>query len=299
MRDEHPLQEHAVGDGVEDGGGSRFVLMPMCSSVQVTPINTTCKLLATLASRHHAAMPQIVHAGISALQDSGWATASPDSSDRYSSRATAADDLRHKGALGVRKQARDIMSGGWVRGGSAHGRDAAVPLLQQQQQQQQQHSKPQHVQGERAAYTQRPSSKGRDAVQQRYRGDQHEARMYSPMQFVSLADDPCDYDGSYKQHAYLSSDRKRSGDYRSSVPNTHAQAMIARPNSPDTAQEGEGRGGRPSTPEAVAFTHPSTLITAAATIPREISFDSSLARRSLVHLDLTGNRQVASCWMAV
>jgi hypothetical protein len=218
----------------------------------------------------HAAA-QLVRAGIAALACSGWSAPAPVASGGHSSPPVSADGGGSTGALGVRKQARDIMSGGWSRGGSAKSPDACAP---QPRSHSRPHSRPQHVQGTRVSYTQRPGSKG----SQLQREVSFDAHAHFNVQYLSIADDSCDGDEYY--HCQRSG---RSGSSSGRWLSSHRSHISARPSSPDVLQDvagGDGLGGRPSTPS----------IAPAATVPRLLS-EAGAIRRSLEHLDLTGNRQ--------
>jgi hypothetical protein len=163
----------------------------------------------------------------------------------------------------VRKQARDITCGGWVRGGSARSCEAATPPPPWD-------FKPQHVQGQRAAYAQRPCSKRKQVTWQTQRGQCNTARSRFDPQFLSIAD--------------FSSD----GDFDARRSSRCGVLLSARPSSPEggVAQdnEGEGWGGRPSTPDAFASSPFAT-----SRMPAE----SGCVGLTLTHLDLSGNRYVA------
>ena len=218
---------------------------------------------------------QLVRAGIAALACSGWADPAPVASGGHHSPRAAADGGGSAGALGVRKQARDIMSGGWSRGGSAKSPEACAPPPPPR-------SRPQHVQGARVTYTQRPASKGKELSRRLQREVSFDAYAHSDVQRLSIADDSCDDDEYYH--------RQRSGRSGSSsgrwLSGSQSSHVSARPSSPDVValQDGDALGGRPSTPDGAA------LLPRAPTQPRLLC-EAGAMRRSLEHLDLTGNRQ--------
>ena len=160
-----------------------------------------------------------------------------------------------KGALGVRKQARDIASGGW-RGSSASSHRGAVLY--------EHGSQPQHVQGARVTYEQRPGSRG-SGLQ---RPPQHSAVAYSSPRILGL-DDEYDAGDGYQ------------------LPYRGSRSVSARPSSPD-AFEAVGWSGRPSTPDGAALS-PVPVPQHAAALRRPAAHMSFL-RCGLVHLDLSGNR---------
>ena len=229
---------------------------------------------------------QLVRAGIAALACSGWAAPAPVASGGHSSprAAATADGGGSAGALGVRKQARDIMSGGWSRGGSAKSPEACAPPPPPR-------SRPQHVQGARVTYTQRPASKGKELSRRLQREVSFDAYAHSDVQRLSIADDSCDDDEYYHRQrsgrSGGSSGRwltgSSSGRWLTGSQSSH---VSARPSSPDVVavQDGDALGGRPSTPDGAA------LLPRAPTQPRLLC-EAGAMRRSLEHLDLTGNRQ--------
>ncbi len=226
---------------------------------------------------------QLVRAGIAALACSGWAAPARVVSGGHSSprAAAAADGGGIAGALGVRKQARDIMSGGWSRGGSAKSPEACVPPPPP-------HSRPQHVQGARVTYTQRPASNGKELSRRLQREVSFDAYAHSSVQYLSIADDSCDDDEYYHlQRSGSSSGRWLSGSSSGRwLSGSRRSYVSARPSSPDVValQDGDALGGRPSTPDGAA------LLPRAPTQPR-LLYEAGAMRRSLEHLDLTGNRQ--------
>lgn len=201
---------------------------------------------------------QLACAGITRLDHCGWQAAVDDDSGRRHTHAQCGGSLGMKGALGVRKQARDIASGGWRGGGASSHRDAVLY---------QHGSQPQHVQGERVTYEQRPGSRGRELQ----RPLQHSAVVHSSTRILRL-DDEYDAGDGYQLP------------YRGSSSVHH---MSARPSSPD-AFEAVGWSGRPSTPDGAALS-PAQMPEYAATLPCPTA-DMSFLRRGLVHLDLSGNR---------
>ena len=178
-----------------------------------------------------------------------------DDNCRQQPRAQSADSIDMKGALGVRKQARDISAGGWRGGGNRLRRDAVLY---------QQDSQPQHVQGERVTYEQRPGSRGMEM----------QPSVCFSTHILSLGDDSDDGNcGSSHVHGGSS-----------------PQHACARPSSPD-ASEAVGWAALngatlPSTPICISKRVPGLPSTAA---------DISFLRRSLVHLDLSGNRHDRMC----
>ncbi len=164
----------------------------------------------------------------------------------------------------MRKQARDITCGGWVRGGSARSCEAATPPPPWD-------FKPQHVQGQRAAYAQRPCSKRKQVTWQTQRGQCNTARSRSDPQFLSIADFSSDGDFDARRSS-------RCGVLLSARPSSPEGLRVAQDN------EGEGWGGRPSTPDAFASSPFATS---------RMRAEFGCVGLTLTHLDLTGNRYVA------
>jgi hypothetical protein len=222
---------------------------------------------------------QLVHAGITKLAHSGWSPRT-ESDFRGYSHQESVHVVSTRGAMGTRKQARDIMAGGW--GG---GRRQQNESVEQQQLQQIYGSAPQPLQGEAAACTQRANSRS---------GHMHRTPPSPPpldtsrnfrIQRMSIADDD-DCDDRYDESIGVSQGSiKRYLHDSSSSPH-----YSARPSSPDFEQA-EGWVGRPSTPDHVTPTHPPMQ---SYVHMRAATAEISSWKHSLVHLDLSGNRCVTS-----
>jgi hypothetical protein len=218
---------------------------------------------------------QLVHAGITKLAHSDWSRRTESDFRRYSHQESV-DVASTRRAMGTRKQARDIMAGGW--GG---GRRQQNESVEQQQLQQTYGSAPQLLQGEPAAYTQRANSRS---------GHMHRTPPSPPrldtsrnfqIQRMSIADDD-DCDDRYDESMGVSHGSMYLHDSSSSP------HYCARPSSPDFEQA-EGWVGRPSTPDHVTPTYPPMQ---SYVHMRPATAEISSWKHSLVHLDLSGNRCV-------
>ncbi len=222
---------------------------------------------------------QLVNSGITKLAQSDWSPRPVESVFRYHSQQVRAGDMSTRGALGTRKQARDIMAGGW---GGGRRQDESV----QQQLQEHYGSAPLLLQGEPASCTQRAGSRSGHIPRTPPlppRSRHPDASRIFRIQRMSIADDD-DCDDRYDESMWVGHGSNNRYVHDSSSPPHH----YARPSSPDFEQE-EGWVGRPSTPDHVTATCPPKL---PYEHMRPATAEISSWKHSLVHLDLSGNRCV-------
>jgi hypothetical protein len=236
-------------------------------------------------------MWQLVNAGITKLAQSDWPPRTVESVFHNYSQQARADDVSTRGALGTRKQARDIMAGGWGGGRRQH-----ESVQQQQQLQTHYGSAPQLLQGEPAACTQRAGSRSGHVPRtppSPPRSRHPDASRIFRIQRMSIADDD-DCVDRYDESMWVD-----HGRYNRYLHDSSGRSHYARPSSPEFEQA-EGWVGRPSTPDHVTPTCPPMP---SYVHMRPATTEISSWKHSLVHLDLSGNkcvtRAVTACCAAV